>query len=315
VPGDTNGVSDVFVHDCRTGETTRASVSSTRAQANGGSGFAAISADGRYVAFQSLASNLVRGDTNDSSDVFLHDRTTGRTERVSIGGGGQGNAGSEGPAISNHGRYVGFSSGASNLVPGDTNGLPDVFVRDRSTGRTVRISVSSNGREGRGDPFSNGSNAPSISAHGRYVAFHSDMTTLVAGDTNGTEDIFVHDLVTGLTARASVSSDGVEANGESLGPPSVSPGGRYVAFASLASNLVPGDLNGITDVFVHDVRTGRTFLASLGQSGEQGNDGSVPGPGRAWSAGARFLAFSSWASNLVPGDTNSNPDAFVRELR
>jgi Tol biopolymer transport system component len=318
VPGDTNGASDVFVHDRKTGRTTRVSVSTRGRQANGSSGFAAISADGRYVAFGSSASNLVARDTNGAADIFSHDRKTGRTTRVSVGRHGRqalcdvNFCESTGPALSAHGRYVAFTSLASNLVRGDSNHLPDVFVRDLATGQTQRVSVSSSGSQAKGRRHSNGSNAPSISADGRYVAFHSDASNLVRGDTNRTEDIFLHDRKTGTTTRVSVGRRGGQANGESLGPPSISPDGRYVAFASLASNLVAGDTNDITDVFLHDCRTGRTILVSRSSDGDLGNDGSAPG---AISANDRYLAFTSWASNLVPGDTNRAPDAFVRELR
>jgi Tol biopolymer transport system component len=142
------------------------------------------------------------------------------------------------------------------------------------------------------------------------------MTNLVPGDTNRVFDIFVHDRVSGRTTRVSVSSRGAQANQESLGAPRISANGRYVAFTSLASNLVPGDRNDITDVFVYDRLTKRTILASLGNGGVQGNDASAVagGGGAAFSADSRFLVFSSWASNLVRGDTNPVPDAFVRDF-
>lgn len=314
VPGDTNLASDVFVHDRRTGVTSRVSVSSAGSQGNGSSGFAAISSDGRYVAFTSGASNLVAGDTNDAADVFVRDRRTGRTTRVSLDSRGrQTNSASEssGPAISAHGRFVAFTSNASNLVPHDTNELPDVFVRDLRTGRTTRVSVNSRGRQAAGDRTGNGSNAPSISANGRFVAFHSAASNLVRGDTNRVFDIFVRDRKTKRTRRVSVSSRGRQANAESFGPPSISPDGRFVAFGSLASNLVAGDANDITDVFVYDRRTQRVTVGSLNTEGAQGDDGSSNAVG-AFSADDRSLAFSSWSSNLVDGDTNGGPDAFVR---
>jgi Tol biopolymer transport system component len=319
VAGDTNGSPDVFLHDRTTGATTRVSVNSSGRQANGPSGFSTISADGRYVAFQSLASNLVKGDTNHMWDVFVRDLATGKTTRVSLNSRGRqarcnlSYCESTDPALSAHGRYVAFESSATNLVPHDTNRLGDVFVRDRWTGKTTRVSVDSHGRQGGGDRTNNGSNAPAISANGRYVAFHSADSNLVPGDTNGVFDIFVHDRRTGRTMRVSVGDHGAQANAESLGPASISADGRYVAFASLASNLVSGDANEITDVFVRDLSAGRTILASMGNDGSQGDDGSWPG-GVAFSAANRYLAFSSWASNLVAGDTNIAPDAFVRDF-
>lgn len=316
VAGDTNRAQDIFVRDRKTSRTTRVSVSSSGRQANGRSDFAVISPNGRYVAFSSKASNLVPGDTNRVADVFIRDRIKRTTERVSVGGRGkQANRESEQSAINPDGRYVAFQSNASNLVPGDTNALSDVFVHDRKSGRTTRISVNSRGKQGAGDPTRNGSNAPSISADGRYIAFHSAASNLVRGDTNRTFDIFVHDRVTGKTQRVSISSSGGQANGENIGAPRISANGRYVAYASLASNLVPGDVNDITDAFVRDRRTGRTILVSLSSSGGQGSDASWPNGVPAFSAGNRYLAFSSWAGNLVPGDTNGTADAFVRDLR
>ncbi len=319
VAGDTNRALDVFLHDRVSGATTRVSVGSSGRQANGYSEFPAISADGRYVAFQSFASNLVARDTNRMTDVFVRDLRTGRTTRVNLNSRGRqarcnlDSCESTQPALSAHGRYVAFQSSATNLVPHDTNRLGDVFVRDRRIGRTTRVSVDSHGRQGGRDRTNNGSNVPAISANGRYVIFHSADSNLVRGDTNRTFDIFVHDRRTGRTTRVSVGNDGRQANGENLGPASISSDGRYVAFASLASNLVAGDANEITDVFVRDLATGRTILASLGDSGQQGTDGSMPAT-VAFSSDNRYLAFSSWSPNLVPADTNDKPDAFVRDF-
>jgi Tol biopolymer transport system component len=319
VAGDTNGAEDVFLHDLASGATTRVSVSSSSRQANAGSWMPTISADGRYVAFASDASNLVRRDTNRLGDVFVRDLRTGKTTRVSLTSKGRqarcnsGGCQSGGPALSAHGRYVAFDSSATNLVPHDSNRLADVFVRDRRTGRTTRVSVDSHGRQGGGDRTMNGSNAPVISANGRYVAFHSADSNLVPGDSNGVFDMFVRDRRTSRTVRVSVSTAGAQANQESLGPPSISADGRYVAFTSLATNLVAGDRNDITDVFVHDLRTGETLIASMGQDGNQGNDASATG-GVAFSANDHQLVFSSWAANLVGADTNDVPDAFVRDF-
>ena len=320
VEGDTNHASDVFLYDQASGVTSRVSVSRSGRQANGPSAMPAISADGRYVAFQSLASNLVRGDTNGFADVFVRDLATGKTSRVSLTSRGRqarcslDSCESTEPVLSRHGRYVAFQSSATNLVPHDTNRLGDVFVRDRHTGRTTRVSVDSRGRQGGGDRTNNGSNAPVISANGRYVVFHSADSNLVRGDTNRVFDIFVHDRRTHRTARVSISSAGAQADAESLGAASISSDGRFVAFTSLASNLVAGDANEITDVFLRDLVSGQTTLASLGQSGNQGDDASSA-TGVAFSANDRYLAFSSWAANLVDGDTNVVADAFVRDLR
>jgi Periplasmic component of the Tol biopolymer transport system len=309
VSGDTNNFQDIFVHDRQTGQTTRVSVASDGTQANGHSYAPSISADGRYVAFASLASNLVSGDTNGAWDVFVHDRQTGETTRVSVASDGTQAIGfffGSSPSISADGRYVAFDSWATNLVSGDTNDKPDVFVHDRQTGQTTRVSVSSDGTQA-----NNGANYPSISADGRYVAFESSSTNLVSGDTNSVTDIFVHDRQTGQTTRVSVSSDGTQANG---GPgwsgknSSISADGRYVAFHSYADNLVSGDTNSATDIFVHDRQTGVTTRVSIASDGTQAN-GFSSSP--SISADGRYVAFMSGATNLVSGDTNNARDVFV----
>jgi Tol biopolymer transport system component len=201
VNGDTNGVGDVFLHDQQTGETIRVSVASNGTQGNGSSGGGRISSDGRYVAFQSSANNLVSEDNNGRIDIFVHDLQTGLTERVSLASDGtEGNSNSGAPSISGDGRYVTFVSYASNIVTGDTNGLIDVFVHDRQTGLTERVSVASDGTEGNGNPFT-----PSISGDGRYVTFSSLASNLVIGDNNGTYDIFVHDR--GWDTTTTITSD------------------------------------------------------------------------------------------------------------
>jgi Tol biopolymer transport system component len=166
----------------------RVSVGPNGVEGNNDSLFPAISAHGRFVAFESDAANLEPNDTNGSSDVFVRDRQTGRTTRVSVGAGGaQGNAGSIGAGISADGRYVTFDSNATNLVPGDTNDLGDVFVHDRQTSRTTRVSVTARGAQAAGGNSAN----PAISADGRHVAFNSHAANLVRRDTNAAFDIFV----------------------------------------------------------------------------------------------------------------------------
>jgi Tol biopolymer transport system component len=303
VAGDTNQTWDVFVHDRQTGETQRVSVASDGTQGNGISYQPSLSADGRYVAFHSDASNLVAGDTNGTADVFVHDRHTGETRRVSVASDTTpGNDYSYEPSLSADGRHVVFSSFATNLVAGDTNARVDVFVHDRQTGETRRVSVASGGGQGNGDSYQ-----PSLSADGRYVAFISVASNLVGGDTNATYDVFVRDLQTGGTTRVSVASDGTQANNQSL-QSALSADGRYVAFRSVASNLVAGDTNGTYDVFVHDRQTRDTRRVSVASNGTQGNNHSVD----PWlSADGRYAAFTSYASNLVAGDTNGSVDVFV----
>jgi hypothetical protein len=192
--------------------TQRVSVSNAGLQGNEWSVGSAISADGRFVAFSSLADNLVPGDTNGVEDVFVRDRLSGTTERASVSSGGveqlNGNS-SVGLAISSDGRFVAFTSPANNLVPGDTNLQPDVFVRDRTAGTTERVSVDSTGAQGNADCL-----LAAMSADGRFVVFGSRSTNLVTGDANGHYDIFLRDRLTGTTERVSVASTGTEGNGD-----------------------------------------------------------------------------------------------------
>ena len=305
VPGDTNGKFDVFVRDRQTGMTTRISVASDGTQGNSDSYDPSISADGRYVAFESRASNLVSGDGNAHSDVFVRDQETGQTVRVSVASGGtEANGPSYDPSISGDGRYVAFWSFATTLVPGDGNGWADVFVRDRQTGQTSLVSVSSDGTQG-----NNQSYGPFISADGRYVAFWSPASNLVSGDTNGKYDVFLRDRQTGETTMASVASDGTQGNSDSQYP-SLSADGSCIAFYSSASNLVPGDTNGKGDVFVRDRQTGEIERVSVASDGTQGNGGSTY---PSVSLDARYVAFSSGASNLVPSDTNGCGDIFIHD--
>jgi len=305
VAGDTNGFEDIFVHDRQTGQTTRVSVDNTGIPGNDNSTMPSISADGRYVAFASYATNLVAGDNNGFADIFVHDRQTGQTTRVSVdSAGNQGEKDCLSPSISADGRYVAFET-ISTLVAGDTNGTSDVFVRDRQTGVTTRVSVDSAGNEGDPDSLD-----PSISADGRYVAFASDATTLVAGDNNGFGDIFVHDRQTGQTTRVSVDSAGNQANGFSY-QCTISANGQRVAFASYASNLVAGDNNTVADVFLHDRETGQTTRVSLGSAGNQGDGDSFY---TSISADGRYVAFTTEATNLVAGDTNGEDDILVRRF-
>ena len=319
VPDDANGKLDVFVHDRQTRQTSRISVASNGAEADDDSSSPSISADGRYVAFDSYASNLVPGDTNGKYDVFVHDRQAKQTTRVSVatdGSEGSGDTcdaygngcGSVSPSISPDGRYVAFASHASNLVAGDTNGMEDVFVRDRQSGQTTRASVASNGAEG--DSSSDGE--VSISADGRFVAFDSYASNLVPGDTNDTYDVFVHDRQTRQTTRVSVASDGTEANtGTGSFVYGLSADGRYVTFYSYADNLVAGDTNGSYDAFVHDRQTKQTTRISVDSNGAEANgDSEWPVP----SADGRYVAFSSKATNLVSNpDANDNWDVFVHD--
>jgi Tol biopolymer transport system component len=244
---------NVFVRDRKKGRTELISVPYSGSNDLPSIG-PVITPDGRFVAFISAASNLVQGDTSGGCrpegagcdwDVFVRDREHGTTERVSISTkGAQANESSFLAGISGDGRLVAFESDATNLVPGDSNGTTDVFVRDRKNGTTERVSVGPNGKQANA-----GSHGGFVSADGRYVVFSSDATNLVPGDTNGHADIFVRDLKLGTTRRVSLAPDEAQADGDSYSP-ALSPDGRLVTFESDATNLVPGDTNGVTDVFV-----------------------------------------------------------------
>lgn len=312
VGGDDNGLDDVFVRDLVSQTTERVSVSSAGQGSNGTSDFTpAISADGRYVAFVSRGTNLVAGgDANgDDRDVFLRDRASGTTRLVSLDSQGrQADNDSFGVAISPEGGSIAFGN-ASALVPADTNGNWDVYVRDDGTGTTVPVDVGADGRPVGGRLVYT---HEAIGNVGRFVAFVSDSSNLVPGDTNGVADVFVLDRARQTIERVSVASGGAQANGDSgLFTPAITPDGRFVAFASTASNLVPGDTNGTWDVFLRDRLRGTTERISIGGDGEQANGGSSGAP--ALSADGRFVAFGSFASNLVPGDTNGAADVFVRD--
>ncbi|CAN5556680.1 PD40 domain-containing protein [soil metagenome] len=289
-----------------TPNTKRVSIHSNGSQATGRSSEPSVSGNGRFVAFQSEADNLVAGDGNTAWDIFVRDNGSKTTTLVSRHSNGtQGNGVSEDAAISADGRWVAFESGATNLVNADANGTTeDVFLHDRKTRKTTLVSVHSNGTQG-----DLNSTDPSVSANGRYVAFESNATNLVNGDTNGSKDVFVHDRKTGKTFLVSRRPNGANGNGDSQ-LPSISASGRFVAFHSVASNLVKGDTNGRRDVFVHDRSTNATQRVSLRSNGKQGNDDSEE---PSISANGRWVVFWSDASNLVAKDSNGAQDVFLRD--
>ncbi len=260
-PGDRNRAFDVFLTDVRDRVTTRVSRSG---RAHRGSFAGVVSGNGRRVAFWSRASNLVETDTNGRPDVFVFDRIDRTTVRVSLtSSGAQASyparrfAGSE-VAVSRTGRFIAFTSRATNLVPDDSNGRQDVFVRDIRRGVTVRVSVRSGGGEvcrgARPDRVLPCTRDPAISPDGRWVGFTSWADDLVDGDTNGTEDVFLHDRQTGTTSRVSVSTAGTETCPRGLdqcnSTPAISDDGRFVAFNSRGSTLIDDDTNHAIDVFL-----------------------------------------------------------------
>ena len=311
--------------------TALVSAASDGTPGNSDSFVGSISADGRFVAFSSGASNLVANKTNSVSDVFLRDTCAGATAgctpstiRVSVASDGtQGIASSGCGAISADGRFVAFCSDASNLVANDTNGAEDVFVRDTCfnvagcSPSTVRVSVASDGTAGNG-----WSGNPGISADGRFITFESDATNLVSNDTNGVRDVFVHDTCIGApsgcvsgTTRVSLASDGAQANNSSEGA-SLSADGRYISFVSYATNLVAtADTHGGTDAFVRDTCAGApaecvpsTVRASVASDGTQGNQGAISA---ILTADGQFVVIASYSDNFVLGDTNNCEDIFL----
>ena len=306
VPGDRNHTADIFVRDLVGATTTRVSVDTDGGDPDDISSSATISSDGRSVAFALLATDLVAGDGNRDEDVFVRDMVDGTTTRVSVDtGGGDANDSSSDASISTSGRFVAFALFASDLVVGDQNFIGDVFVRDLVAGTTVRVSVDVDG----GDP-NNASHDPDFSGNERYVVFSSAAKDLVDDDGNGVTDVFVRDLVLGVTTLVSAGYRGRPAANESFSP-SVSGDGRYVAFQSAASNLIQEDVNAATDVFVRDMLEGVTVRASIDVDGGDPNYASFD-PGI--SGSGRVVAFTSYATDLVPGHGDKWEDVFVARL-
>lgn len=305
-PDDTNG-RDVFLHDRESGATELVSVATDGTQADRPAANPSVSGDGRYVVFDSEAANLVANDLNQASDVFLRDTVAGTTTRVSEASDDSEGAGdSVTPSISANGRYVTFTSLASNLVPGDDNDDRDIFLKDLQTGVTELISVSSDGEQGN---FASGGIAAGpgrVSADGRYVVFGSFANNLVPDDGNQADDAFIRDRELGITERVSVSSSGVEGESHSMHP-DVSDDGRFVVFDSLSEDLVEDDVNSWTDVFCRDRQTGETFIISRPPGGEGDQASYFP----VISGDGRWTAFASEAMNLAPDDENERTDVFL----
>ena len=353
VPDDTNGNTDVFLRNLQSGTTVRVSLDASGAQANNGSGGSSISADGRFVAFESDASNLTAGDTNNLTDIFVKDMQTGAVTRASVDSGGmESNGLSSSVSISGDGRYVAFISEADNLVSNDLNGVQDIFVHDLQTGATMWASA--NGNTASWDP--------SISLDGRFVVFTSAATNLVSNDTNGKRDIFMFAVQTGQITRTSLDASGVEGDKDSVDA-SISGDGRYVSFSSASNNFLTGDTFGFPHAYVRDMQTGMISIASFANgylmigwsdATQMSADGryvvfsfddkgdsqptrwiyihdrvsgktfsATPGGGSdgfgnpilaSISGDGRFISFASNSTSLVPGDTNGTRDIFVKEI-
>ncbi len=282
----------------------RVSTDAAGVQGNGSSSSPVFSPDGSKIVFSSDASNLVAGDTNNGSDIFVKNLVTGAITRVSTsaaGVQGDGPIGGNDPVFSPDGSKIAFDSFSSNLVPGDNNFSTDVFVKDLATGAITRIGSNTPG---------SASYFPVFSPDGGKIAFYSYAQTLVAGDTNNAPDVFVKNLTTGNITRVSTDAAGNQGNNNSTDPV-FSPDGSKVAFLSAATNLVAGDGNGFTDVFVKDLASGQVTLVSTAANGAQGNNSSF---GVVFSPDGSKIAFYSYASNLVSGDGNNAGDVFVKDL-
>ncbi len=265
-----------------------------------------IGDNGYYVIFESEASDLVENDTNGKSDIFVYDRVERQVSRVSVASdGSEGNGSSTHPAISREGRIIAFVSTSSNLVPGDDNNSADIFVHDLDTGITVLVSKSSSGVIGNGD-----SSDVFVSCYGDYVVFTSNASNLVPGEVNRSRAVFLHDLVSGETVLVSKSSEGDIAYGSSK-TPAVDENGRYVTFASNASNLVNNDYNRAWDIFIHDLETSETWRISESPDGSDG-DGLSISP--TIDCEGTHVVFISYASNLVAQDNNYSADVFVYDI-
>jgi Tol biopolymer transport system component len=312
ITGDTNGKRDIFVYDRATSVTSRVSIGVSDAEADGDSQRPTVSGDGRYIAYWSEATNLVKDDNNDVADAFVYDRIDKVTERVSVRTDGTEATGeSARPIISADGSTVAFESAADNLLApdgvlkmqADKNEVRDVFVHDRESKETTRVSVAAGGEEAAGESL-----RPSISGDGSKVAFQSE-AALAPEDTNQARDVYVYDREAGTATLVSRSSTGEPGGGGSFSP-SLTPDGRYIAFWSNAGNLVPDDTNASSDVFVRDLVDGATQRISLNSDGLEG-DGASSDP--AISPDGRWVGFWSEATNLVTDDTNAVRDVFLHD--
>ncbi|NIX78463.1 hypothetical protein HB375_17895, partial [Microvirga sp. c23x22] len=301
--GDTNGKYDIFWKDLKTGIVALVSTAADGTQGGGNSYRPVLSADGRYVVFESEAANLVANDTNNAPDIFRKDMLTGEIVRLSTASGAvQANGDSFEAQLSANGRFMVFASSASNLARGDTNGTYDIFYKDLTTGAVSCLSTAPDGASGNAR-----SSTAALSADGRYVVFNSNASNLVANDTNNAPDIFRKDLVTGEIVLVSTAANGTHGNNHSFDA-KISADGRYVVFESEADNLVPGDTNNRYDVFRKDLVTGEIVRISTAANGAAGDDDSNEAN---ISPDGRYVLFSSQATNLVPGDTNTSEDVFL----
>jgi len=309
VSGPQNGHDQIYLRSVFGQEIVRASVNDSGELADDANlayhGGIALSRDGSVVAFNSHASNLVPGDSNERIDVFLRTLPSGPTLRASLSHSGeQGNGNSVSPAISGDGRYLVFASDADNLVPDDRNGARDIFLRDQQTDRTTRLSVSPDGEEGNG-----ASDAPTISIDGRFVAFSSEATNLAPGAPVALRRVLIVDRQSGKV-QVVTAGLGPEERAEL---PALDGTGTRVAFVSERLDPESEAPAGFPAVFVIDRASGELILVSAAQSGEPANEASGDW-GIALSGDGACVAFTSLASDLVPDDDNARSDLFVARI-
>jgi hypothetical protein len=305
--GSTGRHRQIFWRDRNAGITKMISAASNGEEGNGDSYFPAISGDGKSVAFESYSSNLVENDKNGFRDIFIWNATTNKIETVSIGeDGAEANAESYEPSVSGDGNLIAFTSTASNISrTGKGISNNNVFLRDMQNNTTIMISIDPIAQKG------GGGSEPSISYEGNRIAFYSNAATLVANDNNGIWDIFLWEKNNALLKRISLTADGKERNqgnesANRIVAPAISGNGRYIAFATTADNMVPGESNIFQDVFVYDITTGSTVIASNSVDGKPGNEDSPIGQGEkiAISYEGNWVAFSTKTTNLGVPSSN-----------
>ncbi|MFV2064756.1 MAG: TolB family protein [Chloroflexota bacterium] len=300
IRGDDNNSSDVFIRDSKTGKTRLVSKSFVAGVASGKSSRPSISVSGRYIAFQSDASDLTRRDANDKVDVFVWDRKRNGSELISRNkDGAQGDDHSFNPAISANGRWVAFESSATNLVGEDNKGNRQIYLFDRSTHDMILVSRNGRGRAGNSD-----SRNPAITAKGHYVVYESAATNLTSKDSKGYTQVYKFDRVTMRTTLVSRNNKGKAGNNDS-NDPAISTDDARVVFNSLATNFAK-DTNGVADVYMRDRKAKRTRRVSLNWRGKQLNGGSQQvNTNPDISANGKWVAFESAATNATKRSTFS----------
>lgn len=301
------------------GDFEHINVAASGGLADAGASMPSLNHDGRYVVYSSTATNLVPGGTSGTRHIFLRDRTAATTTLITQRLGVEANGDSDAPVLSADGRFIAFHTEATNLVTFESNGYTDVYVYDRVADTFTLVS---NGASG-GGGAAGGSCCPAISPDGRWVAFYSAAPDVVQNDTNGWTDAFVFDRSNATTQTASLGPGGVQGNyyttvtgigatsGQIAVTTNASGTGCFVAFQSMADNLVPGANWGETCVFLRDTALGVTTLVAANAAGAQATGATR---GVTMTADARYVAFETRAPNLVPGDLTDS-DTFVRDTQ